>query len=190
MQAMIKKSRKNHLTKVLMIMFYDSYINPLNNAIIFIVQLINNCPVYMSADRSLQNSKRTIVMVESNKLLELWRNDPLTRHAEIAYGNPESWCKDYKYHNAEQGFLAGKDNPVPLAEISYQELSEAYHKKRVTSRLFQQNPKKISCISFTNGITRTIWLLSNGASHFPVELYDFSEAEKLANIMQTEIYKI
>jgi hypothetical protein len=51
-----------------------------------------------------------------------------------------------KLCDAEHGFSLGESNPVPLAEVGY-----------------------YKSIGFTNGITRTMWLIKNGAVCFPVE---------------------
>lgn len=57
---------------------------------------------------------------------------------------------DYKFHEAVIGFKHGIVNPVPLAEVSYLEWGRR------------------SGIRFTNGMTRTFWLLAHDAPAFPV----------------------
>lgn len=63
--------------------------------------------------------------------------------------------KDYKYYWAVRGFSIGQSNPVPLARpISN------------TNGL----------LSFDDGITRTLFLLHNNASSFPVASYSIEDA--------------
>ncbi|WP_133125876.1 plasmid fertility inhibition factor family protein [Thalassospira marina] len=72
---------------------------------------------------------------------------------------------DRKYAGAETGFSHGRENPVPLA----------YPHITFTGNEFS--------ISFTNGITRTIWLIANGAKSFPIEVREFSQAELFHGLM-------
>lgn len=64
---------------------------------------------------------------------------------------------DYKYHRAVEGFARGEENPVPLADVCFEK-----------------------GLSFTNGITRTFWLLANNVAAFPVKMRGQKEAAALA----------
>lgn len=67
----------------------QGYIN-----IVFEVLLSNGQIKYMSIQKSpYENS--AIVIVNANKFLELWKNEPNSGsgHYEIANGNPETWRK-------------------------------------------------------------------------------------------------
>lgn len=55
---------------------------------------------------------------------------------------------DYKLKYAIEGFACGLENPVPLAEVGVDGAGG---------------------VGFTNGITRTLWLLVHRAAAFPVE---------------------
>lgn len=57
---------------------------------------------------------------------------------------------DYKFHEAVIGFKHGIENPVPLAEVSYLEWGSR------------------AGIRFTNGMTRSFWLLAYDAPAFPI----------------------
>ena len=70
--------------------------------------------------------------------------------------------RDYKYAYAVDGFAQGNSNPVPLAEVA------AWNDKRGRTH-----------IGFTNGITRSFWLISNVAPSFPVQVYGRESAELL-----------
>jgi hypothetical protein len=86
------------------------------------------------------NSERYIVIVDSKKFYKEWTGQTIEQCRIY-----EKW-EQRKYDDAIDGFSRGIDNPVPLAEVEY--LSE---------------------ISFLNGITRTKWLIMNGANCFPLE---------------------
>lgn len=75
---------------------------------------------------------------------------------------PSELATDYKYRHAVAGFAHGEQNPVPLARVG-----ACYHKGTVK-------------IGFTDGITRTFWLLANNAAAFPVMVADLESAEALA----------
>lgn len=127
--------------------------------------------VHMQAKLPHEGDYYVVVMVDADRFVKLWRQ-PLSSHRDIALNNPETWPKDYKYADAVEGFSHGAANPVPLAEVScwrsdsdIVEFEPRFHffkRKVVIGRAGDP------CLSFTNGITRTIYLLSNGAKSFPV----------------------
>ncbi|MGE4411080.1 MAG: fertility inhibition factor FiwA [Sphingobium sp.] len=68
-----------------------------------------------------------------------------------------------KYRWAEQGFAAAdQSNPVPLARV------HACATDRGDS------------FAFTDGVTRTLWLIANGAKAFPVTTGDREDAKRIA----------
>ena len=151
---------------------------------VFEVQTADVGPVYMSVERTpFRNAERCAVIVDSRKFLELWRRDPYLTHAEVSNGNPDTWVQDYKYPEAEHGFSHGFANPVPLAEVVCQThvQRDAIWKRRYL--FFREcvgvQESRFAYVAFSNGITRTIWLLVHGAEYFPVEC-DASGAEALA----------
>jgi hypothetical protein len=115
----------------------------------------------------------SVVEVDSAYFLELWRNDNDEAHLDVSQGSPETWVKDRKFHYAADGFACGESNPVPLAYVTCEVRNEVKH---IWQRRFlffreymgQQVTKRIPYVGFTNGITRTIWLLTYGAKYFPV----------------------
>lgn len=68
---------------------------------------------------------------------------------------------DYKYHYAEEGFAKSTEVPIPLALIHAGE------------------PNNKPSISFTDGITRTLWLIANHALSFPI----FTHGAESANLL-------
>jgi hypothetical protein len=125
---------------------------------VYEVKLPRGGSVFMSVERTnYMNDQRTVVIVDAERFLEVWRTSakiyPYTTE-QIALQSPAEWKTDYKYNHAVDGFSRGESNPVPLAKLW------------VTP---DQGAGKPQQIGFTNGITRTIWLLANGAKSFPIE---------------------
>ncbi|OOE86855.1 hypothetical protein BZG73_03165 [Salinivibrio siamensis] len=123
-----------------------------NEKVIFYVDTEECGRKYMSASRSsYKGSNYKIVFVDAMKFLALWKNDPGKQEYQLSSGDKSAWESDYKYPAAEYGFSHGLSNPVPLAFPHCQESEYGPY------------------ASFSNGITRTIWLLSKGAKSFPLE---------------------
>lgn len=118
---------------------------------IYSVETKKKGTVYMRMDwANFNNDRRCVVVVDAQRFIAAWRayvDEPL------AFQDEDGWRADYKFDKAEDGFSHGADNPVPLANVGV---------------LSPGGKRTAPCVSFTNGITRTIWLLANGASSFPV----------------------
>lgn len=109
--------------------------------------------VFMRMDaRAFGDDSRWVVVVDAARFLTAWRDTPGER-SDLARLSADGWRKDYKFDRAEEGFRRGRSNPVPLALPSVWQPAEG------------GSPR----VDFTNGITRTIWLLAAGAKGFPVE---------------------
>jgi hypothetical protein len=144
------------------------------------------------AETPYKNENRGVVMVDAKKFLKLWRADPYKHHQDIARGNPHTWRQDRKFKEATEGFSYGFTNPVPLAWVSYAEvkiLSVSYKFLRFGRK---EHRRHVRYLSFINGITRTIWLLSHGCEAFPVECR-MPEAHKLhraASVAGTQVFTV
>ena len=137
---------------------------------IFSVSLADRKPVFMSvAETPYENENRGVVMVDARKFLRLWRAQPDGLHQEIAQGNPETWRQDRKFTAAAEGFSEDFANPVPLPEVEYTEAKQTAVSYKFLRFGRQEQTRYVRSVSFINGITRTIWLLSHGCSAFPVE---------------------
>lgn len=81
---------------------------------------------------------------------------------QLAYENEANWRRFRKFPDAEQGFAWGIKNPVRLPLVGC-------------------NPENSSTatVGFTNGVTRTIWLMANGAKEIPVSCERGSGSELL-----------
>lgn len=129
--------------------------------------------VFMSEQRSnYMNAERAVVEVDAEKFLRLWR-EPFSSHPEVACGNPETWPLDSKFHWPNDHFAEGIKNPVPLAQVSVRIVSEqtplGRRKPFFLRSLASAETTESPSLNFTDGITRTIWLLTFGAKSFPVE---------------------
>ncbi|WP_138956507.1 plasmid fertility inhibition factor family protein [Vibrio ichthyoenteri] len=121
---------------------------------------INDGMVYMK--QRLQPSDEDcyfVIFVDRYRFESVWFKGGSGVAPELARGNEKAWRKDYKFHHAERGFSHGIENPVPLAVMQAN-----YDYPRV---------------GFTDGITRTVWLLANGAKNFPLFAFNKKTAEYL-----------
>jgi len=134
------------------------------NIILIEVPLPYRPPVFMRMDNPC-SSNAQLVVVDAMKFWELWRRCINPIEHPIANANPKIWLHDKKIHLAEDGFSRGRDNPVPLANVAFQ---NGY----VT----------------VSDITRTIWLLAHGCKAFPVECDLPGEAmlQQLAGVPYTD----
>lgn len=144
--------------------------------------------VYMRAERPNYNAdKHAVVEVDAERFLALWRQ-PHSSHEDVAHGTPETWPSDRKYKDAEGGFAHGAENPVPLAEVSCGYDTSEIVEVRRRFFLFKQEvviaASGLPWLGFTNGVTRTIWLLTQGATVFPVDcsVDDAGELQNLAGL--------
>lgn len=140
----------------------------------FYVDTARGGRVYMSAEHAeCFEEQRRIVFVEADRFLALWRADPYGHTREVSSGNPETWVNHAKYPRAAEGFARGYTDPVPLAYAHCCEVQACITlPRRIAKSLgfgrFVGGIQHTHYVAFTNGITRTIWLLVNGAKSFPV----------------------
>lgn len=125
---------------------------------VFRLETATQGTVFMSM-RASENL--SVVEVDAGRLLALWRH-PETRLRELAFGTPQSWQEDRKFGDAQGGFEKGEADPVPLASVTCVRRSRPDEQSGVAESARQAS------LDFDNGVTRTIWLLANGAQVFPV----------------------
>lgn len=145
---------------------------------------------FMSVKRTNHlNERRAVVMVDAEKFLKLWQAEVASIHSFQSHGTPDTWKADRKYHLAADGFSKGIDNPVPLAYVSCLSQNVPARKLPKPWWRFWAQPTfapahRLEYVAFTNGVTRTIWLLANGFSEFPVEC-SCDEASRLRELAGT-----
>lgn len=159
--------------------------------LVFTVPLPNRSPVFMQ-QRALpyEQTHFSVVIVDAARFMRLWRCYKL--HREWTDGSPETWRRHRRYPDAEEGFGAGLQNPVPLAQIGYGTSIE-----RRTSYSFlwfgrAEHTESISHAHPVNGVMRTIWLLSHDCTEFPVQI-DVASARGLfvaAGAEGTSLYTV
>lgn len=118
-------------------------------------------PAYLKISRTPHlNEERFVVMVNSAQFYDIWLNSSRS----FCPGPYHKLIEDYKFDQADRGFSLGINNPVPLAEVG----------------TFKSQSNQKCEIHFTNGITRTTWLLHHLVSAFPIETRGFKSATLLA----------
>lgn len=125
-------------------------------------------PVYVRADRATKSdlSKRWIVYVKARDFYAWWRWSGLyvwrTSHfPEDNHFRPPAFNKIKDYYKIENQthWKEGLKNPSVLPEVAFREDGGLH---------------------FAGGMTRTMWLVENGAAVFPVEAVNgFGEARML-----------
>ncbi|MBN8755172.1 MULTISPECIES: plasmid fertility inhibition factor family protein [Variovorax] len=136
---------------------------------------------YMRVDASnCRNNERVVVVVDAQRFLSHWRADRNGHHVAEANGNPSTWIHDYKFEFAVDGFALGAANPVPLAQVGFWLKPNVRRSKMSNLMGDASEPSTTPVVAFTDGITRTFWLLVQGAPSFPVEC-SRSEAELLSH---------
>lgn len=132
---------------------------------VFAVETASKGTVYMSQGRG--RASLSVVEVDAERLLKLWRDAGIAE-TYLAHGDVASWRADRKYRSVDACYSSGRGNPVPLAFVSCGEAqSPSTVWKWRGGRVERQSHTRI-VFGFSDGITRTIWLLANGAKVFPV----------------------
>jgi hypothetical protein len=127
-------------------------------------------------------NNKVVVDVDADRFLALWRAHPESGTYDVACGDASTWPLDHKWHYAADGFAPGRVNPVPTALVW---CDRAY--KRVPAPIWPPYWgrgtifKALDCwgVGFTDGVTRTIWLLAHQAVSFPVTI-----SEQSAHLLQ------
>ncbi|HIF9170109.1 TPA: plasmid fertility inhibition factor family protein [Photobacterium damselae] len=128
--------------------------------IVFTLSLPDGREVYMREALNHHEDSGFIVFVDSARFESVWFKcaGEYSPHLHLARGTKQHRMDDDKFGNADDAFLLSKDSPVKLAFLSV-------------------NSYQIPNISFTDGVTRTVWLLAHGASCFPIYVYREKDAQ-------------
>ncbi len=130
------------------------------------IQVPGQCDRFMSL-RSGAGNEFYVVHVDTEALYRTWLNcSPAIRGIRCCDCIlRENMPNDYKYHWAVDGFSHGIDNPVPLAFVG------------------AWMDDDLAKIGFTNGITRTFWLIANRVPTFPIEVHGKRSADLLHSLV-------
>lgn len=115
---------------------------------------------FVSASRYPYNNDETyVVEVDADRFYYHWLKSTMESGGDCV--PVEKMPEDRKYRHAEDGFAEGRENPVPLAEVNAYELFGKDY------------------VGFSNGVTRSFWLIAHGAKSFPVEVHGQESAQRL-----------
>jgi len=125
-------------------------------------------PRFMSVRSGAINDEYYKVDVDAERFYRLWLRssfrDPWQQHR---CPRRSAMVRDVKFKHAVKGFSLGPENPVPLADI------EAWHDEE----------RGGWTLGFTNGVTRTLWLLANRCPAFPVEVHGEEQAKQMHQLV-------
>ncbi|HGA7692114.1 TPA: fertility inhibition factor FiwA [Salmonella enterica subsp. enterica serovar Virchow] len=122
---------------------------------------------FMQMDAGRADHDRFVVPVNAMAFNRLWLAGGLA-----SPGRPDGcplrkdMTSDYKYRHAVAGFAAGRESPVPLANVA-----------------LERGPTP--SVRFNDGVTRTLWLLANNVAAFPVVIAGEDNAKDLAKLAGT-----
>ncbi|EMF7039444.1 fertility inhibition factor FiwA [Salmonella enterica] len=123
---------------------------------------------FMRLDAGQADHDRFVVPVNAKAFNRLWlagglnspdRPDGCLLRKDMA--------NDSKYRHAVDGFAAGRESPVPLANVG-----------------IERGPTP--SVRFNDGVTRTLWLLANNVAAFPVVIAGEDNAKTLAKLAGTD----
>lgn len=122
-------------------------------------------PVYMDVSVTPhQNERRYIVIVEARAFYALWK---LSKGKSWGFDHlpaePGEFPNMRKWEDQAQCWVHGRANPVPLATVGC-------------------SVRHGTGLGFSDGMTRTSWLLHHGASAFPVMAYEKESAHELNSL--------
>ncbi|MDR6387871.1 hypothetical protein AB3X82_15380 [Paraburkholderia phenoliruptrix] len=117
---------------------------------VFQIPTANFGTVFMRVSASPGDASVAVVEVDADRLLEQWRRTG-GKPERCADASQALWPSDEKFAAAEIGFMEGQFDPVPLALMTCR----------------AENGGSVQ-LSIADGVTRTIWLLTAGATIFPV----------------------
>ena len=104
-----------------------------------------------------------IVCLDRARFLTAWAAGAPSEQAALARGDEATWRADRKFADAEPPLSASSSWPVPVG-------------------ILQLAPANTQGLRFLDGVTRTIWLLANGARVIPVACDEPTEIEVVERI--------
>ncbi len=125
-----------------------------------LVRLSGREGVYMKAAAVLHPA---IVCLDRTVFLTAWAAGAPLEQAALAHGAEETWRADRKFPDAEGPLSASSSWPVPVG-------------------VMRLAPGKTQGLRFVDGVTRTIWLLANGARVIPVACDDPDDIDVIERI--------
>lgn len=129
--------------------------------------------------------QRYVVMVDSGRLSKVWRQELGNEATGFEWDRPSTWSRDHKFARADAEMPNEEQDPVALAKARCRAVKvPAQAPASGLRRLFGLAPPSEDKpeITLEDGVTRTLWLVHNGARAFPMECRDKADAELLAEM--------
>jgi hypothetical protein len=151
-------------------------------AVVFSVEIAKPTTrrVFMEIACTDDDDNRAVVFVETERFIAAWGREPYGFNREAALGTLDRSRLD-KYKTIEDDFARSHQSPVPLAHVicRKEENKRAELAKTPTCGRTYVSPRAPPYyVDFNEGVTRTFWLIANGARAFPVAI-DSTEASAL-----------
>ncbi|PKB13734.1 plasmid fertility inhibition factor family protein [Janthinobacterium sp. 64] len=143
--------------------------------------------VYMcEQDPGSDGEEWAVMEVDPERFLQLWRRSG-SSHPEVAHQSPATWPLDRKFPWPGRHFAEGRANPVPLATVSCELRrleTPVWRRWLLWKVLARVDVTEHPVLSFTDGVTRTIWLLTHGVKAMPVKcpMADAARLQALAGV--------
>ena len=105
----------------------------------------------------------------------------------MAHQSPATWPLDRKFPWPDRHFGQGCANPVPLATVSCKLRrleTPVWHRWLLWKVLARVDVTEHPVLTFADGVTRTIWLLTHGVTAMPVKcaMADAARLQALAGV--------
>lgn len=132
-----------------------------------------------------------VVEVLTGKFLDLWRACRYNHHKDIADGDISTWKLDSNLNANREHYerAALRESAQILAEVgfSWEKQLEVMRFPKILGVITDDIPFWVQqpTVSFTNGVTRTLWLLIHHAPYFPVQVFSEKEALDLVRFAGT-----
>ena len=139
-------------------------------------------PVHLCIEDVAWNpEQRFVVMVDGGRLARTWRQELGNEHTGFDWEQPGTWSKDHKYARADAELPNDERDPLALAKVRC-ELAHVAAPASGLRRLLGMAPPAEPRVDIflEDGVTRTLWLLRNGARILPMECRSLDDARRLA----------
>ena len=111
-----------------------------------------------------------IVVLERARFLVAWARCHDVAQRRLATADATFWRADRKFQHAADGFSHGLQNPVPIATVELipaRGAADHVYQRLVDGFVGGSRDDDQLALCFVDGVTRTIWLLANGARVLP-----------------------
>lgn len=142
-------------------------------------------PVYLCIDDvAWHPDRRWLVMVDAGRLAQAWRQEIGNEGTGFDWDRPGTWTQDRKYARANAEMPNAQADPVALPKARCPSVQVALPTTGLRKLLGFAPPKEEKReIVLDDGVTRTLWMVHNGARALPMECPTREDAEALARLV-------